>query len=456
MPESAQDLIPVELKKPLSPLVPEGRDSFRSRYLRLTTGAAAGLAARLLNAGGNLIVIPLVLHSLGQEQFGIWAVIMSLNAVTGFADLGLGNGLVNRLAAVRHDESNPKSTVASGLFSLAGAGALVFALTLACYNWLPWASLLHISPALADPSRLAFLVWGCCTALSIPLSCAQKVQLAWQENERIGAWLAFSAILTLSAAAVIARLSPSLPNFVLAAAGSQCLMLLINNVSEFYFRRPWLRPGFSDFRPEISARIAQSGAKLALLQAFSYLGFFSDSLLIAHNQGTVAAAKYSVMTRVYSLVFLGQYFTAPLWSAFANAYGKGEWHWMRTIFRRSVYGALIVGLCTSLLFLGAKPAVRIWLGDSMQPDLILVAGFAVWNLVNNLYLPITALMSIDVFLWSQIRYYGTASVVAFALKLFAVRHGINWVIWCADLAFGSILIPALFFIRRNCFNAKHE
>jgi O-antigen/teichoic acid export membrane protein len=456
MPESAQDLVPAELKSPLSHTLREGSDSFRSRYLRLTTGAAAGLVARLLSAGGNLVIIPLVLHSLGQEQFGIWAVIMSLNAVTGFADLGLGNGLVNRLATVRHNESNPKITVGSGLYSLAGAGAMVLALTVVCYTWLPWASLLHISPALADPSRRAFLAWGCCTALSIPLSCAQKIQLAWQENERIGAWQAFSAILALSAAAAVTRLSPSLPNFVLAAAGSQCLMLLTSNVVEFYFRRPWLRPGLFDFRPEVSAVIAKSGGKLALLQAFSYLGFFSDSLLIAHNQGTVAAAKYSVMTRVYSLVFLGQYFTAPLWSAFANAYGRGEWLWMRTIFRRSVYGALILGLCTSVLFLGTKSAVRIWLGDSMQPDLLLVTGFAVWNLVNNIYLPITALMSIDVFLWSQIRYYGAASVVAFALKLFAVRHGMNWVIWCADLAFGAVLVPALYFIRNHCFNGKHE
>jgi O-antigen/teichoic acid export membrane protein len=454
MPESAEE-VSSGLIRPTAPL-PDSAGSLRTRSIRLTTGAAAGMAARLVSAGGNVIIIPLVLRALGQERFGVWAVIMSLNAVTGFADLGLGNGLVNRLASIRHSDSAPKSTVASGFYALAGAGALIGALAFACYVWLPWASLLHLNPSLSDPARNAFLAWACCTALSIPLSCAQKLQLAWQENERIGLWQALSAILALASAVAVARLAPSLTNFVLAIAGSQCFILLANHLVEFRVRKPWLQPKLADFRLGISAHISRSGAKLALLQCFAYLGFFCDNLLIAHNQGMSAVAKYSVMTRVFFLIFLGQYFTAPLWSAFANAHGKGEWPWMRTIFRRGLHVALIMGLSTSaLLLLVTMPAIRFWVGASMQPDFLLLAGFAAWNLIATLYVPITGLLSIDAFLWAQVRFFGIASISAFALKLVAVRYGASWVIWCAAVAYGAVLIPTLLFIYRRCFDHRH-
>jgi O-antigen/teichoic acid export membrane protein len=55
---------------------------------------AAG-AARAIGLLTSLISVPLTYRYLGPERYGIWMVLFSFIAAMGFADLGIGNGLMN-------------------------------------------------------------------------------------------------------------------------------------------------------------------------------------------------------------------------------------------------------------------------------------------------------------------------------------------------------------------------
>ena len=65
----------------------EGRAQERHRRVALTAGAAA--LAKLLSVGTALISVPLTLHYLGAERFGMWITISSLIAMLSFADFGI-------------------------------------------------------------------------------------------------------------------------------------------------------------------------------------------------------------------------------------------------------------------------------------------------------------------------------------------------------------------------------
>src|SRR6516225_8522455 len=73
-----------------------GRSMERYRRAALTavaSGAAKGMA--VLTA---LITVPLTVGYLGMERYGLWMTISSVIAMLAFADLGLGNGLMNVLS----------------------------------------------------------------------------------------------------------------------------------------------------------------------------------------------------------------------------------------------------------------------------------------------------------------------------------------------------------------------
>jgi O-antigen/teichoic acid export membrane protein len=65
------------------------------RYRRAALTAGAALAVRILSLGLTLITVPLTLGYLGPERYGLWVTISSIVAFLGFADLGLGNGVLN-------------------------------------------------------------------------------------------------------------------------------------------------------------------------------------------------------------------------------------------------------------------------------------------------------------------------------------------------------------------------
>jgi hypothetical protein len=71
----------------------EGRSNERLRRVTLT--ALTSAFAQGISIIAMLVSTPLVFKYLGSERYGLWLAISSLVVVIGFADLGMGNGLLN-------------------------------------------------------------------------------------------------------------------------------------------------------------------------------------------------------------------------------------------------------------------------------------------------------------------------------------------------------------------------
>src|SRR5436190_14295296 len=120
---------------------PEGRA--RERWRRVLVTAAAAFASRGIGILTLLVTVPLTLHYLGPERYGLWMTISSVIALLGFADLGLGNGLVNALAAAhgRDNHAEARALVSNAFFLLAAIAAALGTLFLVSYPWISWAGL---------------------------------------------------------------------------------------------------------------------------------------------------------------------------------------------------------------------------------------------------------------------------------------------------------------------------
>ena len=75
------------------------------RTRRLITTAAASYLARFGSALTLLITIPLARHNLPAELFGVWMMLSTLVGFFSFADLGVGNGVLNRMTALARQQS---------------------------------------------------------------------------------------------------------------------------------------------------------------------------------------------------------------------------------------------------------------------------------------------------------------------------------------------------------------
>src|SRR5690349_19553868 len=122
---------------PFDTTTPEGRSKERLRRVVLT--ALVSAFSQGINVLTMLISVPLTLNYLGAERYGLWITISSLILLLGFADLGVGNGLLNAIAQAngRDDRHDAESYVSSAFFVLCGVTVLLAIAWMAVYERIP-------------------------------------------------------------------------------------------------------------------------------------------------------------------------------------------------------------------------------------------------------------------------------------------------------------------------------
>ena len=125
---------------------PAHRSAARHRRAAVT-GITSGIS-RAVRIGVTLITIPLTLHYLGNERFGLWMTISSVLAMAGFADFGVGNGVLNTVSTAygKDDWDGIRQAISSGFAVLTLIGAAILVIFLAIYPFVDWEIYLALPP----------------------------------------------------------------------------------------------------------------------------------------------------------------------------------------------------------------------------------------------------------------------------------------------------------------------
>ncbi len=174
-----------ESDSPAASPPPPGGEGWRLRLRSKLKNALARNAAwnwgvYLIEAVVVLFLSPYVVHMLGHDAYGVWAIVLTLTGYFGFADFGIRPAIVYFVA--RHDAlEDPDALnafVSSAFFTFALGGALVAALALGAAPWLP--DLFHIPGALQQEATLALLITAGTLALTLPLNAFSAVLIGRQ------------------------------------------------------------------------------------------------------------------------------------------------------------------------------------------------------------------------------------------------------------------------------------
>ncbi|MGD0914402.1 MAG: oligosaccharide flippase family protein, partial [Terracidiphilus sp.] len=209
------------------------------------TTAAAGVA-KAIGLLASLISVPLTYRYLGTERYGIWMVLISIISVMGFADLGIGNGLIN---AVSEAYGKNNRHLASEYVSSALAPMLCIAIFLAIvgavgYPFLPWLRLFNVrSGAAAMEGARAFRVLYCWFVISIPLGVVTRVQAGLQQGYSSQIVGALGSIVSLFAMLQVIALHGSLSWLVFASIFGAVASTVVNGWILFR-EHPWLLPSW--------------------------------------------------------------------------------------------------------------------------------------------------------------------------------------------------------------------
>lgn len=439
MSESSQTKLSVNHQGSLHVETAHGHGKARSRAVLLTTGLS--ILARVVATLALVISVPLTFGYLGQERYGLWMTIASLVSLLGFADLGIGLGLVNAVsqAEAKNDRIVVRAVVSSCFFFLALIASLLLLGFALMYPLIPWPRVFNVT---AEHAALeagpGFAVFFVCSILYLPMMIVQRVQMGFQEEFVSQLWVSLGSVVGLLGLLLAISLRAGLPWLLLAIGGGRVLAMSLNWFWHFGRTRRWLWPRWKHVQWATTRKVVSSGLLFLILQAMQLLTTASDNLIVAHFLGASQVGPFAVTNVLFTLLLLSAYLYTPLWSAFSDSLARKDWAWSRRTLKRALLACWATAIASGvfLIFFG-QPIVALWTQSDVRPGRDLLFAFAVRSIVLAHCTPISSFLNTEGLLRRQVPIHVIASVLSIGFKFILVQHiGAAGVVWATVFGYG--------------------
>ena len=359
----------------------------RERERSILAFFATSLAQRGIGIVCQFAQVPIALHYLGSEAFGLWVTLMTLNFIVSSSDFGIGCGVQNKIAEAlgAGDSDRARKVFVTGLCFLLGIMALLLGLIISFCLFSDIPQLLRLTdPRLTLSASTSLLCVAVIWCVNIPLGLGQRLahasQLGWMSNIASSV----SQLLTLAIVSTAAWLKVGVSTFFVLTFGSGAL---ISFLFLLYLLRHlgWLDLRLTEFQSPILGDIARLGILFFIQQLATVVMFSSPSLILSMTLGASAVTSYSLVQRVLNLfVIVVTAFLVPLWPAYADAKAKSDWPWIR---RSMVHSLLLVCGLAIVPMIAVGPFVQTliswWTGGAaVIPPQSLVWLLIAWNALS--------------------------------------------------------------------------
>ncbi len=309
-----------------------------SRGRRLLKNVIAGFFQRGVGVAVGLVTVPLLLHHLGAEQYGLYVTITAVVGWLQIGRLGLGNALINEL--VRCQASQDFGAGRRALTSLwLGSSLVLAAIGLLCvlaFPLVPWGAVFPTSSetlAGAVPHTVGLSI--AFALLGMAASPLWVVYTALQEQHRATSWAVAGAVLSLSATWAAVAGGYGMAGVVVATGATMCGLWFLNGLWLFARQHPELRPRWRDRSWIAFQSMWGASAAFFVIDLATLLILQLDRFLIVQVQSGTAVTEFELAAKLYVLVSsLTSLALGPLWPAVGEAFSRNESHWVSLYLRR--------------------------------------------------------------------------------------------------------------------------
>lgn len=414
-------------------------------YLHQIKGAVVYKAVAMV---ASFLAIPLMIRYLGQEQFGVWSTLLSVMSWIVFFDLGVGNGLRNKVAeALAKNEKPEAAQYIASAYSLIGLMALLlWALLTGASFFVPWQIVFNTQVIQEATLRLTVQISTFFILLNFWMGLIGALLGAVQKTDLTVLGQMISNGLALLLVFVLTKTTETSIIYLACAYG---LSLVIANVLLtlwFYRWHPELRPRPSLDKLHINS-LFSTGLQFFAIQLAVLVVFTTDKMLITQFFGPQQVTQYEVVFKLFSVItILHALISAPLWSAYTEAYHRGDIDWVEKMLRKQLLIFAGIAALVLLFVLLARPIIGLWIGGELavSSPLILAMGLFVLILTwNNVFaMLVNGIGKIQAQLYTAV----SAMVLNIPLAIFFTKYlglGLSGIVLatCVSLLLAAVVLP---------------
>jgi len=352
---------------------------------------ALGLVYKPLSMLLSYLYIPVALAYLGDEKYGVWATVLSVLSWISLFDIGIGNGLRNKLAEnlKNYDSLKTRKYVSSAYIMLTIIVMILMIVTVALFSLINWKSFFKVEANFSDNLTIVMNISIICMCVSFVMEICKSVYLALQKNHITNLMGLVQQALMLSSVVVLKKYTNGNLVFVAIAYGiSNLVVELFFTLKLFKYNRDFI-PRVKYFSREEAKDTTGLGIQFFIIQIAAMILYATDNIIITQICGPVQVTPYTTANKLFSMITaVFSIMIAPYWSAITvrkvdrdiGGIKKAEKKMLR------LWGMATIG-CIFLIIV-FKPVVHIWLQRDMtfQQGLIpLMAVYAIVYMWNAVY-----------------------------------------------------------------------
>lgn len=372
---------------------PSGTAAHRDRSLRLAV--VTSLISKVGTIVLRLVSIPIAVHLLGMEMFGVYTAITMAVGMIDMLHIGIGPALTKALAKAlaRGDRETERTVFGTSILLSLGLTAIAAVTAIVLLSTVPIPDLFgkEFAPVQETMFRAALLGL---VIIQVEMMCIpfEMGRDGYQETRFTNAWGAAGNLLGALLLLGGIWFFPTIEFLLIAVNGSLALAKLGNTI-HLLLQRPYLFPRPSLFRKKLVPALARDGIRFSITYILAAAVEYNlMAFLIGHHVGPEAVGVWNVMITVhFSLTGLVGMITKPYWPALMDAFERRDHPWILRSSNRLRLGGLGFALfAASGLILFGPRLLPLWAGEqfhsavpaSFVMDRLALLGFAAYFVVH--------------------------------------------------------------------------
>lgn len=342
-----------------------------SRSASILRNVSFSLVFKFANIAISFFMVPITLGYLDKVRYGLWVVLSGLLSWFLIFDIGIGNGLRNKLTELKAKGQMGKAkyytSTAYFIFSLL---AIVSIITVFVLNQLiNWSDLLKAPPEMeSELTTVVFVVFTIMAfifvlnLLNTILIADLKVYLS-DGIKLIAHGCSFIGVILLNIFT-----TPSLLNYAITYTGVNLLVLLIATIYFFSNKYKQYKPSPKYIDLAMKNELLSVGIKFFFIQIMGIMLHQITNIILSNLVGPKSVTVYSINLKYYQFAMLFTMIAQPLWTGFADAYHRNNYDWIKLTFKR--LKRMIIASTVFMVFMVAfqNKVFELWLSSQIEVD----------------------------------------------------------------------------------------
>lgn len=334
----------------------------------------------------NFLTVPLALSYLGKEKYGVFQIILTFLTWASLANLGVGNGLRNKISEyIGSDRLQELRGIIGSAYSIAITIAVIFSIIGGVFIWYIFEPNWIISNTIISDTEIKLTFFVTFIFFCVSLIFGLFSSIAYGIHK--------SYLTTLVQIVQYVIYCLLLYFLIKTNQGSSLVVVsIIYGISVIISQVvPYLTIGKNKtlWPPDFSKRkfyykeLLNTSIGFFVLQLSSIVLFSSDNIILSKLLGPDDVTEYSIAYKIYFLIIT--FFSILLiqvWNSTTDAFAKKDFVWIRKTVKKLHLVLIPVFIGTLLISFYLNDMVKIWIGETFNFTLQFRLVFTVYVLIH--------------------------------------------------------------------------